>query len=297
MAFIKVKNNQKYLKAIIFGEAGTGKTTLAERLAIGLCENSKTKKVFVLDTEGGIDFFAERFAEHGIECFATDVKINTTKVFAEHLNEAISLKPDVILVDSITHVGELYEQEYVNSKPAKDSIFHWGTAKRVWNLEVINQLKDAKCHVIICGRETTGMNIEKKEVNGLTKTKIDYSNPTKVRSGLGITYELNLLLNTETATVNGKQVRIARVLKDRAHKIDGEEFVNTTFDDIKPHLEGLAKDSELYLTLKSKIEACEDMEGLEILKSELSKIKHELSQTEIGELATIFKSKQKELIK
>ena len=42
MAFNKVENNQKYLKAVIFGESGTGKTTLAEKLAIGLCkaENS-----------------------------------------------------------------------------------------------------------------------------------------------------------------------------------------------------------------------------------------------------------------
>jgi len=53
---------------------------------------------------------------------------------------------------------------------------------------------------------------------------------------------------------------------------------------------------ELYLALKSKLEACEDMGGLEISQSELSKIKHKLSQTEIGELATIFKSKQKEFL-
>ena len=61
--------------------------------------------------------------------------------------------------------------------------------------------------------------------------------------------------------------------------------------------EGLAKDSEVYLTLKSKIEACKDEGCLEMLKSELSEIKPKLSQTEIGELATIFKNKQKEFIK
>lgn len=294
MAFVKVENNQKYLKTVIFGDTGTGKTTLGERIAIGLCENSKTKKVLVVDTEGGIDFFAKNFEEQGINCFTTDKKIDTTKVFVENLNIAISLRPDVILVDSITHVGELYQQEYVNSKPAKESLVNWGIAKRMWNLEVAVPLKEAKCHIIICGRETSGMNIEKKEVNGQTKTTIDYSNPTKVRAGFDIDFELNLLINTETAKVEGKQVRIARILKDRSNKIDGQEFQNATFEDIKPHLEGLAKKNEIYENLLNEIITCSDRDFAISLNSQIKENKNNVSAKEFSDLVEKWKQEAKE---
>ena len=293
MTFKKVENNQKYLKTVIFGDAGTGKTTLAERMAIGLANN--TKKIYIIDTEGGIDFFAKNFEEAGKETYSVSEKVNNLKVFSENLQIALKDNPDVILIDSITHIGELCQQEYVNSQPAKDSILNWGKAKKWWNENVSTPLKEAKCHIIICGRESSGMSIEKKQENGYTKTVIEYNNPTKVRSGFDIDYELNLLINMNIGNDKGKQIRIAKILKDRSNKIDGEEFINPTFNDIKPHLEGLAKDSELYLELKSKLETCQDKEFLEILKSELSENKSKLSATEITQLSIIFKRKQEEL--
>lgn len=288
MAFKKIENNQRYFKGVIFGDTGTGKTTLAERIAIGLATN--TKKVYVIDTEGGIDFFAKNFQEAGIDCYSTDCKINSVAIFNENLKIALQDNPDVILIDSITHIGELYQQYYVNNNPAKDSMLNWGKAKKEWNENITIPLKEAQCHVIICGRETSGMSIEKKAETGF-KTTITYDNPTKVRSGVDIDYEVNILINMNIANENGKQVRVAKILKDRSNKIDGMEFANPTFNDIKPHLEGLAKDSEIYLELKAKLEACESKECLESVKTELTEAKSQMSSREIQSLSVIFKSK------
>jgi len=59
--------------------------------------------------------------------------------------------------------------------------------------------------------------------------------------------------------------------------------------DIKPHLEGLAKDSEIFTELKQKLEKCDNLEFLAILKEQLSENKSKMSSIEIKELAEIYK--------
>lgn len=284
MAFIKVKNNQKYLKAVIFGDAGTGKTTFAQSVAIGLCQESENKKVIILDTEGGIDFFAEHLGEHDIECFVSSDSnmLKDFDSFATEFKNAIAERPHVIIIDSLSYAGGLCEIKYYKND-------YYREVKKQWGEKIANPLKMANCHIIVLCRETS----ELKIVN----SKPTQNDDIKAKSCFGIDYELNLLINMERLRGEGKQERVAHVLKDRSFAIDGMSFVNPTFNHIKPHLQGLAKDSEVYLTLKSKIEACKDEGCLEMLKSELSEIKPKLSQTEIGELATIFKNKQKEFIK
>jgi hypothetical protein len=289
MSFKKVINNQFYFKGVIYGDTGTGKTTFAEKIAIALAD--KTKKIYVLDTEGGIEFFAKTFEENGIECFVQNEKIKSVDMFNKNLQIAINEKPDVIIIDSISHIGELYQQEYVSSKDPRNSILNWGLAKKAWNNAVANLLKEANCHIIICGRETSGMLIEVKD----GKKEISYSNPTKVKSGFDLDYELNILIQMSTGQLEDKQVRFATILKDRSNKIDGEKFINPTFDNIKPHFAGLgAKKSVQENTLKQETQ----LNSTENIKLNFEKYKELLlDATNLTDLkniySDIFKNKDK----
>jgi adenylate kinase family enzyme len=294
MSFKKVENNQCYFKGVIYGDTGSGKTTLAEKIAIGLATKNKT--VYVLDTEGGIDFFAKTFQEYNIECFVQEDKIKTIDSFNQNLKIAINEKPDVIIIDSISHIGELYQQEYVSSKDPKNSILNWGIAKKQWNVNVAQILKEARCNVIICGRETSGMAIEFKD----GKKEITYSNPTKIKAGFDLDYELNILIQMSTATKNDKQVRLATILKDRSNKIDGECFINPTFDDIKPHLEGLGSEKKIEIDFegcKNEIAKADNVDCLMSIQKKIIANKNSFTDDEVSTLRNIYQSKMNELEK
>ena len=290
MSFKKIENKQSFLKAVIYGESGTGKTTLAEKIAIELAKQNG-KKVYVLDSEGGIDFFANNFANEGIECFVSDEEI--TKDFDTFTNElkiAIQDNPSVIIIDSITDFGELCNQKYVYTKPATQQIASWGEAKRQWNTKVINVLKDAMCHVIVLGRETSGIKMEKGNDG---KLGISHTNDTKIKSGLEIDYQLNLLINMErVVNKDNTQVRIASILKDRANQIDGMQFTNPTFKDIQPHFEGLQALSENFKYVKDKISISSNLEELELVKEEIKQ--REFSEFELKNLRQFFANRKKE---
>ena len=275
MAFKKVENNQKYLKAVIFGESGTGKTTLAEKLAIGLCKSEGKNRVYILDTEGGIEFFADHLQEEGIECFQSDVKFDTYEKFTNELSATLKENPPVLIVDSITSIGELLQKQYVTD--GKQSFQQWGKAKEAHKQRVVNLLQNAPFHVIICGRETKGE-------GDLTDIKI--------RLGIDIDYELNLLIRTTREMEGENQVRIAHVLKDRTTKIDGRRFKNAKFDDFKPILENLSKkvDSELFKELKNKLLTCTSLEFFDIITESMkeAKEKNEMSEREFTELRKLY---------
>lgn len=291
MAFVEAQNNQKYLKAIIHGEAGSGKTTLATKLAINLAK--ETKKIYIIDTEGGADFFVADFIREGKTPFVTSDKIDTLQAFIDNFNIALKDKPDVLVIDSITHIGELCEKHFVTSGQAKDSIFNWSKAKTYWYDNFLYRVKEAPFHIIVCGRETSGMSIERKQGE---KLSISYNKPQKVKLGLEIDYDLHLRIGMSIATKDdGTQVRVAKILKDRCNIIDGEEFINPVFEDIKPHIDKLAQDSEMFLELRLKLKECDSLDFLGILKNELTTAKENLTRAEIRELAYLYIEADKRL--
>jgi ABC-type oligopeptide transport system ATPase subunit len=272
-----LKNNQCFLKTVIFGDSGSGKTTLAEKLAIGLATN--TRKVCIIDTEGGFAFFDKNFATAGIEAidmnFADETdstkRIDAVKIINKLLINAIEMKPDVIIIDSISDFGELYQHEFVNKKPAAQSIINWGIAKREWTLNIIEVLKKAPMHIIICGKEKSGIEITKNQENN--KTNIEYTENTTVKSGLDITYALNLTIHMKIGIENGKRIRVADIIKDRTNQINDQIFTNPTFDNIKPHLQGLVPETDLYsqecIDLINKIKVCDNLNDLQIVANEI----------------------------
>lgn len=271
MSFKKVINKQLFLKVCIYGGSGSGKTTLAEKIAVNLANKpGGQKKVYVIDTEGGIDFFAKTFNEYGIECFVQEDKLDSVAKINKSIHDAINDCPDVIIIDSITQIGEIYQKEYVTSKDSKQSFFAWGVAKNKFNENICAPLKEASSHIIVCGRETSSLAVEAKD----GKTLVSPASSTSIKNGLDIDYELNILIQMSTGRDdNGNQVRVAKVLKDRSNKIDGEIFINPTFENIAPHLEGLSdinKVKEKVQSFIDKINDAKTQEELDIIANEIS---------------------------
>lgn len=116
---------------LLYGKAGTGKTTLALQTAVAIAKQKK--KVFFLDTEGG--FVLERFrqicGEHWLDVLDY-VVVMKAKNFLEQTDRVASMFPlidkfGMIIVDTI---GNLYRKE-VQQDPL-----------------TINRLMDKQLHVL-----------------------------------------------------------------------------------------------------------------------------------------------------
>lgn len=276
MTFKKITNLQSYCKATIFGGAGSGKTTLAEELAIGICHNTESsKRVYVIDTEGGMQFYAKKFEDEKVECFISDTQFSTYNEFIQVLREAVRARPDVLIIDNISSIGELVEKQYITDQ--KQSFFQWGKAKQHYRANVIDVLQNAPFHIIVCAREAN---------------KESDSSEIKLKLGLGIDYELNILIHTSIMMEGGEQIRQARIMKDRTGVIDGKIFNNATFNNIAPVLDQLEiiKYSDKFKELKTQLLICTTSEEVKEKGDEikLAKEKSEISDYEAELLRPFF---------
>jgi DNA helicase HerA-like ATPase len=108
----KPTNRQAYAKVGIYGDAGSGKTTTAAKIGIGLA-HLRGKRIAFFDTEGGSDYLIKTFENNGIELFVSDIS-RDFKYLLAFVNEAVDEKIDVIIVDSITHIWKQLQKDYLS---------------------------------------------------------------------------------------------------------------------------------------------------------------------------------------
>src|SRR3990167_1871448 len=95
--FKKAELQQSYLKAGLYGEAGSGKTFTASLVAIGLHKLIKSKKpITFVDTECGSEYVLPMFKEAGVELMA--IKTRAFSDLMAATEEAIQIS-DVCIAD------------------------------------------------------------------------------------------------------------------------------------------------------------------------------------------------------
>ena len=239
-----------YAKVGAFGQAGSGKTTTATLIAIGLAREIGVKQVFMNDTETGSDFVAPIFRRFGIK-----LRVRKSRAFSDLANTIRQLhnSGEILIVDSISHYWQELIKSYLTRKN-KDRLTmpDWGILKPTWNQQWSEPFVCSSLHIITLGRlqfeyefmETepgkyelyksgTKMRAESEfgyepslvfEMERLKKdaaekeiTKIVHGNPSTQKS-LRQAYAARLLKSTEF-------VHRATILKDRSQTIMGKEFL------------------------------------------------------------------------
>lgn len=221
---VPATNRSAYVKAGFLGFGGSGKTTTAALLAIGLAlKYGKHKAVAMLDTETGSDFLIPLFAEHGIAFYP--VKSRSFKDLLTVFREGSEMA-DVILVDSVTHVWRQLCDDYQSAKNRKRLSFKdWAPLKQQWG-QFTDAYVNCPTHAIICGRAGFDWDFEEDEDGDkeLIKTGI------KMKSEGETGYEPSLLIEMQRQRrydFDEKDPRThgwmnrAIVLKDRAMQING----------------------------------------------------------------------------
>lgn len=232
----EAKNEQAFLKAGLFGNAGSGKTTTASYLAMGIANAFGNKKpVAFFETEAGSDFLVDRFRQEGITLLR--VKSHALADLIEAVKEAKEAC-SCMIVDSITHVwNEVCEAKLraVNSareRKAKNEnrkfypiekleFQHWADVKREW-AKWTELFLNTNLHIIVCGRAGGTWEFETNEDTGKKELQ---KTGTKMKAEGEFGYEPSLLIEMERvqkgATPGSGWLHRAHVLKDRTDTING----------------------------------------------------------------------------
>lgn len=223
--FQKAKREKIWLKILLGGASGSGKSYSALRLATGIAKKGKGK-VAAIDTEAGrIRYYANEFDFDDLQL----EEPYTPEKYINAIDEAIEGGYSVLIIDSISHEWNYCVEEH--DKMSGNSYTNWSkiTPRHDKFMEKVLQ---APIHVIATVRGKDEYVLEEK--NGK-------QTPKKV--GLGYKQRDGVEYNY-TATFNiAQDTHIAEVTKDNTHIFEGRYEVLTEKDGEK--LYDWANDGEI----------------------------------------------------
>jgi energy-coupling factor transporter ATP-binding protein EcfA2 len=212
MAFQEAKREQIWLKVLLAGASGSGKTYSALRLATGIAKKTKGK-IAAIDTENGrIRYYADEFKFN-------DQRITSPfepEKYVSIIEEAVDAGFSVLIIDSITHEWDYCLE--VHSKMPGNSYTNWAkiTPRHDAFMEKVLQ---APIHIIATVRGKDEYVLESKDGKQV---------PQKV--GLGYKQRDNTEYNY-TVTFNiDQKTHIADVMKDNTHLFEGRYEMLTEKD-------------------------------------------------------------------
>lgn len=245
MSMLKpASNKHAFAKIGLYGDAGSGKTYTAAKIAIGLHQAAKLDKpVGMFDTEPAASYIMPLFQEAGIEFLVYDESraLKDLMAFMDEAEQACS----IVIVDSITHVWRDAQDSFLkrindqrrrkNLNPIYQLEFHhWKPIKANWQAFTDRYLS-SKVHCIVCGRAGS---IYEYQKNDQGKMEL-ITTGTKMATEKELGYEPSLLVEMIKHREDGKIINRALVEKDRTDKINGAEIDFPDYEKLKPHFDFL----------------------------------------------------------
>lgn len=259
MSMLKpASNRMAFAKIGLYGNAGSGKTYTAAKLAIGLHKAAKlTKPVAMFDTEPAASWIIPLFEEAKIEFLVYDESraLKDLMAFMDEAEQAAS----IIIIDSITHVWRDAQESYLRKindglkakgrKPIYSLEFHhWRPIKAAW-AKFTDRFLSSKAHVIVCGRAGAIYEYQENEQTG-KKELITTGNRMATEKELG--YEPSLLVEMVARRDDGRMVNVALIQKDRSAMLNGKEIDYPDFEKFRPHFDRLNIGGEHFESMEKR---------------------------------------------
>nr|DAK84701.1 MAG TPA: AAA domain protein [Caudoviricetes sp.] len=214
MKFQKAKKEQIWLKLLLAGPSGSGKSYSALRLATGIAKASNGK-IAAIDTEAGrIKYYANEF---DFDVLQLDEPYEPEK-YIEAIDEAVKEGYNTIIIDSITHEWN-YCLQLVDKIPGTNTYTKWAkiTPRHDSFREKILQ---APAHIIatVRGKDAYVLEQDSKGKQVPKKVGLGYTQ----RDGLEFEYTVTFNIDQNTHT--------AEVTKDNTHLFENK-YEKLTEDD------------------------------------------------------------------
>ena len=250
-----------YIKVLLYGETGTGKTTLATKMSLGLVQFSKLDKpIYFYDTEESSKAVYDEFLKPN----KVKMEVCSSRSLRE-LKEFLELasgKASIAIVDSISHVWQFTMRNYLDKKnqakkkkcqakgwnysPQKRLYMNdWLEIKPAWVECFDDPFLQSRVHVIQCSRSKNLFDQELEDDNNKnSKTLVHVGTAPRTESNSA--YEPYLMIEMirevnpkfqNNPKKERKFTRFAVVTKDKMHVLDGRVLENPGFESIVPHIE------------------------------------------------------------
>lgn len=196
MAFVKAVREKVYVKVLLTGASGSGKSQSALELATGLSRKCGSDIAYI-GTEGDRDkLYAQCKSKHGEYSFEYDLlQLSdpfTTDKYIAAINEALNAGYKIIIIDGLS--AEWQWMNDVHSKMPGNSFTNWGKLKPK-HRELIDKILMAPAHVLCCARGKDEWLLEDKNGKQVPK-KVGLGSQTDK----DISYEMMLSLQIDQDT-------------------------------------------------------------------------------------------------
>lgn len=251
-------NKQAFAKVGLYGNAGSGKTYSAAKIAIGLHQFAKLKTpIGMFDTEPAASYIIPLFDQAGIPFLVYDQSraLRDLMAFMDEAEKTCS----IVIIDSVTHVWRDTQESYLGKindgleKRGKKPIYklefhHWGPIKAAW-AKFTDRYLSSKLHVIVCGRAGS---IYEYQTNEETGKKELITTGTRMATEKEMGYEPSLLIEMLAAREDGRMINRALVMKDRTATLNGQEIDFPDFEKLKSHFAFLNIGGEHYGSMEQR---------------------------------------------
>lgn len=273
--FKRAKKEQVWLKVLLSGASGSGKSYSALRLAKGIAEKCGSDIAYI-GTEGSRDKYYSSSFEYDLLQLEEPFSIDK---YIEAIDEAVRAGYKVLIIDSLTH--EWLWLNDTHDKMPGNSFQNWGKLKPK-HRAFMDKILTCPIHVIATSRSKDEWVLE-------TDSK-GRSIPKKV--GLGSQQDKNITYEYTVSLVIEQDTHVAHADKDNTKIFDGRYDVLTEKDGAA--LYDWANDSDIPPTVKEPVKyeevdtAPED--ELKLIKTDIIKLAGELGGTKNEQLMTTLKS-------
>lgn len=221
MAFVKAVREKVYLKVLLTGASGSGKSQSALELATGIAKKCGSDIAYI-GTEGDRDkLYAQCKSKHGDYTFEYDLlQLSdpfTTDKYIAAINEALNAGYKVIVIDGLS--AEWAWMNDVHSKMPGNSFTNWGKLKPK-HRQLIDRILTANAHILCCARGKDEWLLEDKNGKQVPK-KVGLGSQTDK----DISYEMMLSLQLDQDT------HVAHADKDNTGLWDENRYSVITAED------------------------------------------------------------------
>lgn len=214
--FQKAKREQVWIKALLSGASGSGKSMSALLMAKGVAEKCGSRIAYI-GTEGSRDkYYSDRF---DYDLLQLEDPFTIDKYEAA-IDEAIKCGYKVIIIDSLTH--EWLWLNDTHDKMPGNSFQNWGKLKPK-HREFMDKILNCPAHVIATSRSKDEWVLETDAKGRQVPKKV----------GLGSQQDKNITYEYTVSLVIEQDTHIAHADKDNTGIFDGRYDILTEKDGIK----------------------------------------------------------------
>lgn len=315
MKFIMKNEEARYLKGVIFGDSGSGKSTFAYNFMLESCRVRNLNKVLLLDLENGWAWIKKQNDYNKIQILEPEEGLNSKNYLSILKNiKELCDKQDIscLVIDSISTFGEIISDIVLEQarrevekkgKHLDDLRYTDWSDIREKQEEVITILKNIKCDILLCGRATSDKEQENLRIINARSREVKGWKPITYLFDFSILAEVDIDItqsNIKTFNFLILKSRIANdgeKIKDINHWFDRIKI--KTKEEIEQEVQEQNKKQELinegFNLQKDLLENVQTLEELEGQKKGLALNKHLYSKEQIAILVNIYKKKEKML--